>query len=74
MSTPCHHHIDMQDHSELVYLQPENILLDSHLNVKISDFGFSAIIMENETLSGTVTTQVQSLIGKLPAMIQYKGL
>ena len=37
----------------VVCIQPENILLDDQLNVKISDFGFSTIVHENEELSGT---------------------
>ena len=34
-------------------LKPENILLDNENNIKISDFGFSAELNENNTISGS---------------------
>ena len=37
-----------------IWPQPENILLDGNLKfVKISDFGFSTILNDEEGLSGT---------------------
>lgn len=33
------------------YYQPENILLDAEMNVKISDFGFAVQLYENQLLT-----------------------
>ena len=33
-------------------LQPENILLDDDLNVKVSDFGFATVLGPDEELTG----------------------
>lgn len=33
-------------------LQPENILLDNSLNVKITDFGFAKILLNDQKLYG----------------------
>ena len=35
-----------------VTLQPENILLDESLNLKVSDFGFATVLGPNEELTG----------------------
>ena len=32
--------------------QPENVLLDDDLNVKLSDFGFACVLAEGEELTG----------------------
>ena len=36
----------------LLLFQPENILLDDNLNVKLSDFGFAMVLSPNEELTG----------------------
>jgi len=49
-------------------LQPENILLDDQLNVKLSDFGFATVVNHDHELTGerlvpchmTTFTRVQS--------------
>lgn len=33
-------------------LKPENILLDDDMNIKLTDFGFSCQLHENEKLKG----------------------
>lgn len=35
-----------------IFLQPENILLDDNLNVKVSDFGFATVLGPEEELTG----------------------
>ena len=35
-----------------VCLQPENILLDDQLNVKLSDFGFATVVNDDHELTG----------------------
>ena len=42
-------------------LQPENILLDEQLNIKISDFGFSTFVQEGQQLSGKLKARGLSL-------------
>ena len=34
------------------YFQPENILLDDNLNIKLSDFGFATVLGPEEELTG----------------------
>ena len=33
-------------------LQPENVLLDDNMNVKLSDFGFASVISHDKELEG----------------------
>lgn len=47
-------YVEVMDDPILLSLQPENILLDSHLNIKVSDFGFATTCKPGETLSGIV--------------------
>lgn len=37
-----------------IFLQPENILLDDNLNVKVSDFGFATVLGEDDELTGKI--------------------
>ena len=39
-------------HIFFLFLQPENILLDDNMNIKVSDFGFATVVMEEEELLG----------------------
>lgn len=38
-------------------LKPENILLDDDMNIKLTDFGFSCQVQENEKLKGRTVRQ-----------------
>ena len=36
----------------VAFLQPENILMDDNLNVKLTDFGFATEVEDDEELYG----------------------
>ena len=38
--------------SRVCCLQPENVLLDDNMNVKLSDFGFASVISHDKELEG----------------------
>ncbi|UYV60467.1 PHKG1 [Cordylochernes scorpioides] len=45
--TQCQPCADVRD------VQPENILLDDNLGVKLTDFGFATVLYDNQRLTGT---------------------
>lgn len=41
------------------FFQPENILLDDNLNVKVSDFGFATVLGADEELTGKIPIKIK---------------
>lgn len=45
-------------------LKPENILLDDDMNIKLTDFGFSCQLQENEKLKGGLSISGRDFKGE----------
>lgn len=48
------------------FFQPENILLDDNLNVKVSDFGFATVLGADEELTGKIPIKIKHKKNKIP--------